>query len=264
VTSDPKENNMVGSREVPSNEEWGQLTARGQVPSDEEWHQLIARVGELPADSPVRLRLEQLGWLKRNDLTSAEVAEVWRWLEEERLWLDEERRWHEEEHGAQHDPGSTTVGDGMSSRPEMPSTRRYLVVANRTSGGTGLAGMIRARAMEGGALHVVVPTHRDGVDNGVADAQRRMLETVARIRGQGCEVTGSVATAEPVEAIRDELSEDRYEGIIMSTPPAGMSRLFHKDLPHKVEREFEMPIEWVESRTDDPDEPTTPQIALPW
>ena len=36
----------------------------------------------------------------------------------------------------------------------------------------------------------------------------------------------------------------------------------HRDLPHRVEREFKVPVEWVEARSDDLSEPTVPHISL--
>ena len=48
-----------------------------------------------------------------------------------------------------------------------------------------------------------------------------------------------------------------FDGIILSTLPTGLSRWILMDLSHRFEREFRVPVEWIESRTDDPDEATT-------
>jgi hypothetical protein len=151
-----------------------------------------------------------------------------------------------------------------------PAAIRYLVVANQTLGGTGLLGSLQARALEECSFHVVVPAtepadeHAPGEGTGTEIAQRRLEEALKRFEAGGYQVTGTVGAPDPVEAIRDALAADRYAGIIISTlPAAGVSRLLHKDLPHRVEREFKLPVEWVEARSDDPDEPTTPHIELP-
>jgi hypothetical protein len=150
-----------------------------------------------------------------------------------------------------------------------PAAIRYLVVANQTLGGTGLAGTLQARALEECSFHVVVPATEPadertaGGGTGTENAQRRLEEALKRFQGGGYKVTGTVGAADPMEAIRDALAADRYAGIIISTLPAGVSRWLHKDLPHRVEREFKLPVEWIEARSDDPDEPTTPHIELP-
>lgn len=146
---------------------------------------------------------------------------------------------------------------------------RYLVVANQTLGGTGLLGAVQGRALEESSFQVIVPAtdpadeRTPAAGTGTENAQRRLQEALERFRAAGVEASGVVGAADPMEAIRDALAADRYAGIIISTLPAGVSRWLHMDLPHRVEREFKLPVEWIEARSDDPDEPTTPHIELP-
>jgi hypothetical protein len=37
----------------------------------------------------------------------------------------------------------------------------------------------------------------------------------------------------------------------------------HLDLPRRVERELQIPVEWIDARTDDPSEETEINIELP-
>jgi GABA permease len=139
---------------------------------------------------------------------------------------------------------------------ESASMRRYLVVANQILGGTGLADSVQQRAKEGYSIHVVVPATEPADERvrpeGTAaeNAQRRLGEALARFRAAGVEATGTVGPADPMEAMRHALAADAYMGIIISTLPAGVSRWLHMDLPHRMEREFKLPVEWVEARSE--------------
>ncbi len=123
--------------------------------------------------------------------------------------------------------------------------------------------------MEGSSIHLVVPATEPadervpGEGTAVANAQRRLEVALGRFQEAGIEATGTVGAADPMEAIRDALAGGPYAGIIISTLPAGVSRWSLMDLPHRVEREFKLPVEWTEARSDHPDEPTTVHIELP-
>jgi hypothetical protein len=149
----------------------------------------------------------------------------------------------------------------------MPS---YLVVANQTLGGTALAKVITERAtMEVATFHVVVPATEPADEQQPAagtaseNAQRRLHEALERLKEAGVEATGEVGAADPMQAIGDALKERQYSGLIISTLPAGVSRWLHTDLPHRATRQFNMLVEWIEARTDAPDEATVSRIELP-
>jgi hypothetical protein len=149
----------------------------------------------------------------------------------------------------------------------------YLVVANHTLGGTALVSTVQEHVMEGDAIRVVVPAgdlSDEPTDDAALEAEdspgaaRRLLqEAIDRFRAAGVEAEGSVGPADPVEAIRDAMRTGRYDGIIIATHPAGASKWFHMDLPHRIEREFQLPVEWIESRGDSPDEEASVNIDLP-
>jgi hypothetical protein len=145
----------------------------------------------------------------------------------------------------------------------------YLVVANQTLGGTALVGTVQERVMEGAAIRVVVTAAEPagdaapGTGDPVAAAQQRLEEALDRLRADGVEATGSVGPADPVEAIREAMHTTRFDGIIIATHPAGASKWFHMDLPHRIEREFQLPVEWIEAEGDSATEATTVQIDMP-
>ncbi|HKX25933.1 MAG TPA: universal stress protein [Actinomycetota bacterium] len=130
--------------------------------------------------------------------------------------------------------------------------RRYLVVANQTLGGEHLAEAIRTRLARGPSnFHVVVPaTQRQ--DQAVwtegearALATKRLEAAVARFRGLGADVEGEVGDERPLEAIADAVREREFDEIILSTLPPGLSRWLRQDLPHRVERQFDLPVQHV-------------------
>jgi hypothetical protein len=149
----------------------------------------------------------------------------------------------------------------------MPS---YLVVANQTLGGTALATVITERAtIEAATFHVVVPATEPADEQQPAagtaseNAERRLQEALERLNEAGVQATGEVGVADPMRAIGDALKARQYSGLIISTLPAGVSRWLHTDLPHRAARQFNMLVEWIEARTDAPDEATVSRIQLP-
>jgi hypothetical protein len=115
--------------------------------------------------------------------------------------------------------------------------------------------------MEGCTFHVVVPADEDG--EGAGSAQGRLEEALQRLGACGTEATGEVGLADPMDAIRHAMAADSYMGIILTTPHIGASRWLHRDLPHRVEREFNVTVEWIEAHGDSPDEATTVHTDLP-
>jgi nucleotide-binding universal stress UspA family protein len=127
--------------------------------------------------------------------------------------------------------------------------RRYLVVANQTLGGEHLVEKVKELLSEGPSqFHVLVPATAPS-DQAVftegqaeAIAQRRLDDALTRFRELGVEADGEVGDASPLEAITDALREEQFDGIILSTLPPGISRWMKQDLPHRVERSFELPV----------------------
>jgi NitT/TauT family transport system ATP-binding protein len=160
-------------------------------------------------------------------------------------------------------------GHSIVHEPEETSARRkYLIVANQTLGGADLADEVHKRiAEEAGPakpeFHVVVPATAPQAQlaqvegDAVAIAERRLQEALTHFRDFGADVSGEVGVDDPMQAIRHALAGGGYDGIIISTLPARVSRWLRMDLPHRAEREFEQPVMLLENTTG-PAEPAPP------
>jgi hypothetical protein len=130
--------------------------------------------------------------------------------------------------------------------------RRYLVVANRTLAGDHLMELLRERVAQGDCeLHVLVPatpdpqgwTHEEGHDRALA--AQRLEHAVERFRGLDVPVSGEVGDPRPVDAIMDLLRRERFDEIVLSTLPPGVSRWLGMDLISRVERAVDVPVTHV-------------------
>jgi hypothetical protein len=130
--------------------------------------------------------------------------------------------------------------------------RRILLVANQTAGGTELKREIRRRMSEGPCVFtLVVPAtppqeHATWEEGEARDiARQRMESAVEEMRQMGADMSGVVGDASPVLAINDALIEQPCDEIILSTLPPGVSRWLKRDLPHRVEQRFGLPVTTV-------------------
>jgi hypothetical protein len=147
--------------------------------------------------------------------------------------------------------------------------RRYLVVANQTLGGPELAGKIDECVAAGPCrFYVVVPATSvsdleavnrsltlSGVDGGAgmlphideaarAMARRRLENELARLREAGVDADGAVGDSRPLHAIKNALRKQEVDEVIVSTLHRG-SRWLMMDLPHRVGRNFKLPVTHV-------------------
>jgi hypothetical protein len=127
--------------------------------------------------------------------------------------------------------------------------RRCLIVANRTLAGPDLIAEVLARsAREPYEFHVVVPATRDSGGIGwtegraLAYARRSLDDALDRFRDAGIAVSGEVGDESPVLAVGDVMRREHVDEIIVSTLPPGVSRWLKRDLPHRLEREYDIPV----------------------
>jgi hypothetical protein len=154
---------------------------------------------------------------------------------------------------------------------------KYLVVANQTLGGDQLMAEVRRRAAAGpSSFYVIVPTTRldDGgrlVEVGAAPrgavppgpsipaadegehratliAQSRLHQALTQLRSEGLEVQGDIGDPEPLTAIEEALAGQRFDEIIISTLPSGISHWLRMDLPQRAERKFKLPVTTITTR----------------
>jgi flavin-binding protein dodecin len=147
----------------------------------------------------------------------------------------------------------------------------YLVVANKTLGGEGLAARLR-RVIEANpaARFVVVvpfsapvPVDAGGAMGGIAviDLEtEEYLESTARARlgalldwlhASGVEARGEVVRGDPLAAMERVAQSNTFDEIIISTLPERISQWLRIDLVHRAGRKFSIPISTVIGATGD-------------
>jgi len=130
--------------------------------------------------------------------------------------------------------------------------RHYLVVANQTLKQPELTEEIRTCIDAGPCdFFLLVPATRahEPVQWTPADARavarRRLDSALERFRALGAEVVGEVGDPSPVVAIGALLRRRSFDALILSTLPVGPSRWLRHDVPSRIERLFNMPVELV-------------------
>lgn len=142
--------------------------------------------------------------------------------------------------------------------------RQYLVVANQTLGGQELAARLQELMSDGPCrFHLVVPiTQTEGSDHAVDGAwaplvvhdgyevgrqlaQGRLAHELARLRQAGAEADGEVVDAVPIDHVRALVGRETFDSVIVSTLPRRLSRWLRADLPHRIRRATELPMEHV-------------------
>lgn len=144
---------------------------------------------------------------------------------------------------------------------------QYLVVANQTLGGSPLVRRVEelaeAAAPDPIRVHLVVPvTRTDGtrqwehppIDRYLPEpemlartmAQARMQHELARLRRSGVDADGEVAAHDPVETVVSLVARQPYAAVLVSTLPSNLSRWLRVDLPSRLTRAVDVPVEHIE------------------
>ena len=162
--------------------------------------------------------------------------------------------------------------------PDVEVTR-WLIVANQTLGtGEVVAEIDRLNSHGPSEFHLLVPmTHSKsyararrlsmlaadpvtgipsehlpgGADflgpdtEGMEQAQKRLEAQLAKIAAASYAATGELGDPDPLRAIQAVLARASFDGIILSTLPAGASRLVRGDLPSRVRRITNLPVTYL-------------------
>ena len=87
---------------------------------------------------------------------------------------------------------------------------------------------------------MVVPATPFG---GGRDAAKQNLdEALSQLRDAGLEVDGTVGHPDPIVAVSDTWDPRRYDEIIVSTLPMGLSKWLHAGLPERIEKLTGAPV----------------------
>jgi hypothetical protein len=118
----------------------------------------------------------------------------------------------------------------------MAWTFSVLVVANVTATSDELVAALRERAgRDRCAFTLVVPAPGVG-PLGREAGERTLAEALERLRAEGLEADGIVGDHDPVGAIDDVWDPTRFDEVVISTLPTGLSKWLQVDLPHRAER----------------------------
>jgi hypothetical protein len=120
-----------------------------------------------------------------------------------------------------------------------------LVVANRTAGSDELIDALKRRA-EGGPVScfLLMPAGPTGRDQ----ARARLRDAVQRMRAAGVDVQGRLGVdANPLFAVAEVWDHSVYDEIVVSTLPTGVSHWLNLDLPQRIARLTNAPVEQVVS-----------------
>jgi flavin-binding protein dodecin len=159
---------------------------------------------------------------------------------------------------------------------QVVEVRRYLIVGNESLRSASLARVVADHMAAGPAeFHVLVPctpvrglheasfivgdpltgyidpagmvheTEDDRSDGAYDRARDRLDDYTAHLEGLGAEVTGEIGVADPIRAVQHVLHRASFDGIVLATQPAGMSRWLKMDLPSRLGRVTELPIDVV-------------------
>ena len=125
----------------------------------------------------------------------------------------------------------------------MPWQTNVLVVANRTAGSDELIETLKRRAQKGSTAFTLLvpadPGHRE-------EGRERLDAALARMRADGLEVEGKLGVdSNPMFALCEEWDAAQFDEIVISTFPSGVSHWMNLDLPQRVARYTDAPVEHV-------------------
>lgn len=130
----------------------------------------------------------------------------------------------------------------------MAYRTRILVVANRTADSEGLAHALSERPNAGdAAITLLVPATHRGPDrnNGREEARSQLEAGLRRLRDAGLDVNGAVGDPDPIVAIAELWKPGTFDEVVVSTLDRHASRWVEYDLPHRVGRLTDCPVQHI-------------------
>ena len=141
----------------------------------------------------------------------------------------------------------------------MTWKKQVLVVANVTAASQELLAALRTRAeREASGFTLIVPATL--LDGGRPSAQAKLGDALSMLRDAGLDVDGAIGDGDPIVAVTEAWDPKRYDEIVISTLPSGVSRWLKADLPHRVEKMTGAPVLHVIS---EPPKPAPTTVAAP-
>ncbi|MCP3990275.1 MAG: hypothetical protein GY724_14455 [Actinomycetia bacterium] len=140
------------------------------------------------------------------------------------------------------------------------ASSRILIIANKTLGGAEMLDRIGQLDEPSGSasFYLLVPATPvgespwEGQDfrrqSGVDEAATRLGQSLEMISDRGVQINGEVGEADPVDAVRVLLDRGlSFDRILLSTFTSGFSRWLRLDVPHRLGRIANVPVEHIQS-----------------
>ena len=80
------------------------------------------------------------------------------------------------------------------------------------------------------------------VDDNYEFARSRLQYGLEVLRGLGATVDGDIGDPDPAKAIHEVLARKRFDEVALSQLPKGVSRWLRLDIPHQIERKYQIPV----------------------
>ena len=129
---------------------------------------------------------------------------------------------------------------------EPGSEANVLVIANETVLGRPLLDRIRHRADRSPASFLIVAPQAEA-HSSYEDAEQRLRQALAELRGAGLEVHGQIAHPDPFSAAMETIHDERVDELIVSTFPGEGSGWLRRDLIGRLRKETGLPVDHVVS-----------------
>ena len=123
----------------------------------------------------------------------------------------------------------------------MAYKTKLLVVANQTVDSDELFATLKERA-EHGPISVTLIAPQDH-----AGLARRLNAALHRLHEAGIEAEGMLGDVDPCVAVMEVWDPRRYDEVVVSTLPTGTSRWLAIDLPRRIEKVTDAPVQHVEA-----------------
>jgi len=141
---------------------------------------------------------------------------------------------------------------GRPTTRALPARPRILVVANQTLGGEELKAEIMSRGEPRPELRIVAPvlcsrSHylASDIDDEMAEARRRLDQTLDWAHEQGFEAIGMVGDVSPLIAIEDALRRFGADELIISTHIPERSHWLEAGVVDRARAELDIPVTHV-------------------
>ena len=79
-------------------------------------------------------------------------------------------------------------------------------------------------------------------DDNYEFARSRLQYGLEVLRGLGATVDGDIGDPDPAKAIHEVLGRKRFDEVALSQLPKGVSRWLRLDIPHQIERKYQIPV----------------------